>query len=121
MDRLVTASTKRDEIAFRICPEGTARLYMMYLKVCETPAVLTSPSITLENLAAELSIGFGIKTPPSRPQTLHEGCRISSINCVCRGGGRRPNRRRKEHSRTPGSPLSRFAPARKSAQIISRQ
>jgi hypothetical protein len=63
----MTASAERDEIPFGICSERAARLYMVYLEIRETSAVLTSPSVALENLAAELSIGFGVETPPSRP------------------------------------------------------
>jgi hypothetical protein len=120
MDRSVTVSAERDEIPFGIFPQQATRVQVVNLEIGETPAVLTSPSITLQNLVAELSIGFGVEAPP-RPETLHEGIHVFSINCVWRGDGRRPNRRRKEDSSAPGSPLSRFAPARKSTQIISRQ
>lgn len=67
MDKLMTASTKRDEIPFGVFPQQATRAHMVHLEIRATSAFLTSPSITLENLAAEFSIGFGVETPLSRP------------------------------------------------------
>ena len=67
MDCSVTVSAEGDEIPFNICPQQATRMYMVNLEIRATSAVLTSPSITLENLAAEFSIGFGVETPPPRP------------------------------------------------------
>jgi hypothetical protein len=67
MDRLVTASTKRNEIPFGIFPQQATRIHMMNLKIGRKTAALTPPSVALENLAAEFSIGFRVETPPSRP------------------------------------------------------
>jgi hypothetical protein len=39
---------------------------MVNLEIRETPTALTSPSIALQNLAAELSIGFGVETRSPR-------------------------------------------------------
>jgi hypothetical protein len=64
MDCSVTASAEGDEIPFGIFPQQATRVYVVNLEICATSAVLTSPSITRENLAAELSIGFGVETPP---------------------------------------------------------
>jgi hypothetical protein len=67
MDCSVTVSAEGDEIPFRICPQQATRVQVVNLEIGETSAVLTSPSIALENLAAELSIGFGVEAPPFRP------------------------------------------------------
>ena len=63
----MTGSAEGDEIPFDIFPQQATRIHMVNLEIGETPAVLTSPSVALENLATEFSIGFGVETPSSRP------------------------------------------------------
>jgi hypothetical protein len=67
MDSSVTVSAEGDEIPFGICPQQATRMYVVNLEIRETSAVLTLPSVALQNLAAELSIGFGVPMPSSRP------------------------------------------------------
>jgi hypothetical protein len=67
MDHSVAASAEGDEIQFGVFPQQATRIHMVNLQIRKTSAVLTSPSITLQNLTTEFSIGFGVETPPSRP------------------------------------------------------
>jgi hypothetical protein len=63
----MTVSAEGDEILFGIFPQQATRAHMVNLKIRATSAVLTLPSVALQNLTAELSIGFGVETPSSRP------------------------------------------------------
>src|SRR6266699_822374 len=96
----------------------------MNLKISKAAADLTSPSVPLQDFSTEPLVGFGRK-----PQTgmfgsdrIHEArweiCDKKA--CFC-SPGRNLKNRAMECSKMSGLPLSRFAPARKSAQIISKQ
>ena len=96
----------------------------MNLKISKAAAGLTSPSVPLQDFSTELLVGFG-----SEPQAgmfgsdrIHEArweiCDKKA--CFC-SPGRNLKNRLIECSNISGLPLSRFAPARKSAQIISKQ
>src|SRR5262249_1398772 len=85
-------------------------------------AVLAMPAVTREHLQAQplvvisvqaQSLGFG--------QAGHAASVISERNSSFWAAGRKRNKRSMEHKSTFGSPFSRCAPAKKSAQIISRQ
>src|SRR2546429_9185004 len=97
---------------------------MMNLKISKAAAGLTSPTVPGVHCPVEGLVGFG-----SEPQTgmfgsdrIHEArweiCDKKA--CFC-SPGRNLKNRAMECSKMSGLPLSRLAPARKSAQIISKQ
>ena len=97
---------------------------MVDLKVLSGSTNLTSPAITLQNLCSELVVPFGIKAPARllRSDSVHEAFSASSCRNACRCSPARNLKNRDMDCRSiVGSSLSRFAPAMKSAQIISRQ
>ena len=100
-----------------------AKSAMMNLQLLVSAAVLTPPTITIQYFNAQFAVG-GLVQPDS---TLfleafpHDACFTDSRNDSCCCGGRNRKNRVIDISSTSGFPLSRLAPARKSAQIISRQ
>src|ERR1051326_5927403 len=96
----------------------------MNFKVRHSAARLTAPAIPPQHFLAQILVGDGIeaKTWGLWADLVHDtfSPRLLRKVCFCASGRKRKNRLI-ENSRVSGSPLSRFAPARKSAQIISRQ
>src|SRR6266705_1424867 len=96
----------------------------MNLKISKTAAGLTSPAIPLQDFATELLVGLARKPQPPRfwPDRVHaiRWLACDKKACLCSPGKNLKNLEM-DCSSTSGSPLSRLAPARKSAQIISRQ
>jgi hypothetical protein len=58
---LVALDAKSCEILGNVMAQPAPRLNMMHLKILHSPAGLASPSISLQNFAAELAISFRIK------------------------------------------------------------
>jgi hypothetical protein len=120
--RSMAVGTQGDEVFCRVISPPAARFPVMDLHVSKRPAQLTTPSVSLQNLFAESLVLFGVESPtgltltqyahsvsldsPSPEQSLFWHCSVHrpllgkafyrSLSC-------------------------RRAPARKSAQIISRQ
>jgi len=113
-----------DQVELRIWTGLTAEVLMMNFQVRPRAAGLTAPGVASKHLLAKFVVGFGFEPQPwlCRSNALHEALgRIDSRNvCLCCSGSS-PKNRFIENSRVSGSPLSRLAPAKKSAQIISRQ
>src|SRR6476660_191896 len=124
MDQRMTCGTQRDQVLFRIFAALAAKFFVLHLQIHHAAAVLTSPAITPHHLLSELIVRFGIEPKP-RPfgqYSVHEAFWISSCRKACRWSpGRNLKNREMDCKSTVGSSFSRFAPARKSAQIISRQ
>src|SRR5437667_12871855 len=97
---------------------------MMNLKIRKAAAGLTSPSIPLQDFSTELLVGFGRK--PQAGMFASDRIHAASLEicdknaCFC-SPGRNLKNRAMECSKMSGLPVSRLAPARKSAQIISKQ
>ena len=115
---------KGDQVQLRVGPAVTAKLLMMDFQIRHRAAGLAAPGVASKHLLAKVLVGFGFEPRPwlCRSYALHEALdRIDSRNvCFCFSGSS-PKNLFIENSRVSGSPLSRLAPARKSAQIISRQ
>jgi hypothetical protein len=95
---------------------------MVDLQICDGSARLAAPAIALEHLPPELLIAAGIQAKSwAFRQTGHAASVISERNSSLCAAGRKRNKRSMEHKSTLGFPFSRCAPAKKSAQIISRQ
>ena len=120
---LVALDTKSYEILSRIIAQAASWLDVMDLETLRSPAPLATPAISLQDFAAELAISFKVKlqawssgTDPSQSVTWT----FSRSCCLC-GIGRPSASRVNECRRASVLPVSRLTPARKSAQIISRQ
>src|SRR5512133_3692833 len=102
----------------------TAKFFVVNLQILSTAAVLASPSVSLQDLSTELSIRIGL---PSHTFLLYANAihRAFWLTCVrktfCCSVGRNLKKASIDLSSISGVPFSRFAPARKSAQIISKQ
>jgi hypothetical protein len=112
-----------DQILGGVIAQSAPPLNVMDLKILHSPARLTTPSISLQNFPAELAIGFRIKPQPW-PPVSHPSQKVtctSSISCFRCGFGRATTSRVRQGNRVSRLPASKFTPARKSAQIISKQ
>src|SRR5438552_66759 len=118
----MTGGTQRDQVLLDVVAQLTAKLLVMNLKIAQTAARLTSPAISLQDFATELFVGLAGKPQPRMfwPDCIHEALCRDKNACFC-SPGRNLKNREMDCSSSSGSPLYRLAPARKSAQIISRQ
>ena len=93
-------------------------------RFCLEPQTWHLPAIAAQYLFSELVVELGIK-PQARSlgsNPVHEAFSVTSCRKACRcSPGRNLKNRDIDCRSTVGSSFSRFAPARKSAQIISRQ
>ena len=120
---LVALDTKSYEILIRIIAQSAPRLNMMDLKILHPPARLTTPSISLQDFPAKLAISFRIKPqagPIGTDSFQHVTC-TSSSSCFRCGFGRPMTNRVRQGNKASWLPTSKLTPARKSAQIISKQ
>jgi hypothetical protein len=101
-----------------------AQLLVVDMQVLSGTTDLASPTIAAQYLLSELFVELGVK-PQARSlgsNPFHDVLAVTSWRKACRcSPGRNLKNRDMDSRSTVGSSLSRFAPARKSAQIISRQ
>ena len=123
MGFLMARRAEGDQILGNIISESAPRLYVMDLKAFHPPAPLTTPAISLQDFAAELAISFRIK--PQAGSLGTDPCQnvtcTSSRSCFRCGFGRPMTSRVRQGNRASRLPASKLTPARKSAQIISKQ
>jgi hypothetical protein len=112
------------QVRFIVVPLLAAQLFVVDLEILPRTTDLTLPAIALQYLFSQLVIRFGIK-PQARAlgsNSLHEAFSVTSCRKACRcSPGRNLKNRDMDCRSAVGSSFSRFAPARKSAQIISKQ
>ena len=120
---LVALDTKSYKILSRIIAQAASWLDVMDLETLDAPAPLATPAVSLQDFAAKLAISLKVKlqawssgTDPSQSVTW-----TFSSNCFLSGFGRPMTSRVREGNRASWLPASKLTPARKSAQIISRQ
>jgi hypothetical protein len=120
---LVALDAKNYEILSRIITQAIPGFDVMDLKTLDAPTRLATPAVSLQDFAAELAISFRVKPQswPFRADPSHSVTRTSSISCSLSGSGRPITIRVREGNRASWVPVSKLTPARKSAQIISRQ
>jgi len=101
----------------------TAQLFVVDLQVSSRTADLTSPIVSLHDLLAKFFVQLGFQSHAGAfwLKSIHASWFARDRNCSRCSPGRNLKSRAIDCRSAPGSPLSRFAPARKSAQIISRQ
>jgi hypothetical protein len=119
----MTPAAEHDEIFFAVRPQPASPNYVMDLESIAPAAVLAFPTVPLENFQLELAVSFEIEPKPrsfSKVAT-HADRLMSRKNCCWCAAGRNTKNRRSDVNSTSVLPFSRFAPARKSAQIVSRQ
>ena len=58
----MTGRTQRDQVVLGVTAQMTAELLVMNLKIAQTAAKLTFPSIPLQNFATELLVGVARKS-----------------------------------------------------------
>jgi hypothetical protein len=123
MGFLVAPRTKSNQILSSIVTQTAPWLNVMDLKILHAPARLATPAISLQDLAAELAIIFRTK-PQAGPlctDPLQNVTCTSSRSCFRCGFGSPMTSRMRHGNRAFRLPASKLTPARKSAQIISRQ
>ena len=120
VEPVMTPAAEHDEILFAR-PQLASPYYVMDLELIAPAAVLTLPVVPLENLPAQFLV---VRCRQAKPPAVGSFCAhaerlISCTNLCCCGAGGKWNRRSTDPNSTSGLPFSRFAPARKVAQIIS--
>ncbi len=119
----MTVGAQCDQVRVIIIALLAAQL-LVDLKVLFGTTDLASPSVALQHLFSELVVRLGIK-PQARSlgtDLVHEAFSVTSFRKACRcSPGRDLKNLEIDCNSTVGSSFSRLAPARKSAQIISRQ
>ena len=120
---LVALDAKSYQILGRVIAQSAPRLNVMDLKILHAPARLATPAVSLQDFAAELAISFRIKPQawPFGSDPRQSVTCTSSRSCFLCGFGRPITSRVREGNRASWLPASKLTPARKSAQIISKQ
>jgi len=120
---LVALDAKSDQILGGVIAQAAPGLDVMNLKTLDAPTRLATPAISVQDFQIELAISFRVK-PQSWLFGTHPRQSVtwtSSSNCFLSGFGRPITNRVREGSKVFRFPASRLTPARKSAQIISKQ
>jgi hypothetical protein len=120
---LVTLDAKSYEILSRVITQTAPRLNVMDLKILHPPTPLAAPAISLQDFPAELAISFRIKPQagPLGSDSLQSVTCTSSRSFLRCGFGRPMTSRMRQGNRASRLPASNLTPAKKSAQIISKQ
>jgi hypothetical protein len=123
MDSAMAIIAKGDQILGYIFTQRTSPADVVNLEKPWASAALTPPPIPLKNLAAKVSVGMRIQAQPSpsRRSMVHNSHCVRWENSAFCGSGSSEYNRVSARSNDSDLPLSICAPARKSAQIISRQ
>jgi hypothetical protein len=123
MRLLMARCAKGDQILGSVIAHSAPPLNVMDLKIFHSPARLASPAVSLQDFPAKLAISFRVK-----PQAWSFCTNLfqivtctSSRSCFLFGFGRPMTSRVRQGNRASRLPASKLTPARKSAQIISKQ
>ena len=120
---LVARRAEGDQVFRDIIAQSAPRPNVVDLKIRHAPAPLATPAVSLQDFAAELAISSRIKLQagPLRSDPLQNVTCTSSRSCFRCGFGRPMTNRVRQGNKASWLPASKLTPARKSAQIISRQ
>lgn len=118
----MTQCAQGDQVLFGIVAEQAPWLNMMDLELIHAAAVLAAPSVPLEHRSMEFLVEWGIESQPRASQSMncHEIPLTVLRNSCCFGCGSKLKSLSRERIKAFEFPDSMFAPAKKSAQIISR-
>ena len=120
----VTAGAQGNQVRVVIVALLAAELLVVELQALPGTTDLALPAIATQYLLSEVFVELGIKlqTRSLGSNSLHEAFWLISCRKACRWSpGRNLKNREMDCRSTVGCSFSRLAPARKSAQIISRQ
>ena len=119
----VARRTQGNEILLGICTGLAPPLYVMNLNASHRPTQLAAPAVSFENFPAKILVFLSIELDSANLERnlTHAASVTCCRNSCCCARGRKRKSRSMENSRILGLPFSIWAPARKSAQIISRQ
>jgi hypothetical protein len=120
---LMARCAEGNQILGSVIAQSASRTNVMDLKILHAPAQLAAPAISLEDSSAELAIGFRIK-PQAWPFCIDPSQSVTctfSTSCSRCAFERPIASRVRQGNRASRLPASRLTPARKSAQIISKQ
>ena len=120
---LVALDAESYEILGRVITPSASPQNVMDLKIFHASTPLAMPGVALQYFLAELAIRFWIK-PQSGPLCLDPFQSVtctSSRSCFLCGFGRPMTSRVRQGNSASRLPASKLTPARKSAQIISKQ
>ena len=123
MGFLMARRAKGNQIVGRVIAQSAPRLNVMDLKILHPTASLATPAVSLQDFAAQLAISSRIKPQagPLRSDPLQNVTCTSSRSCFRCGFGRPMTSRVRQGNNASWLPAARLTPARKSAQIISKQ
>jgi hypothetical protein len=124
VQRFVAVGTERNQVQIVVVALLAAKLLVVDLKVLSRATDLALPSVAAQYLSSQRVVRFGIKPQAGSLEShlLHDAFPVTWCRNTCRWSpGRNLKKRDIDCSNVVGSSLSKFAPARKSAQIISRQ
>jgi hypothetical protein len=119
----VAARAECQQIFRSVIAQIAPCLNVMDLKILHRTAGLAAPPVTHNHRSPQSAIGMGIEANSRTFWLKHSQEALSrfSRNCCFCGDGKSLKRRSKASSSILASPFSMLTPARKSAQIISRQ
>ena len=123
MGFLMARRAEGNQILGSVVAQSASWTNVMDLKILHAPARLATPAISLQDFPAELAIDFRIK-PQAWPFCVDPSQSVTctfSRSCSRCGFGRPIASRVRQGNRASRLPASRLTPARKSAQIISKQ
>ena len=124
MDRLVAVIAQYNQIILIVAARMTTELLVVNLKIRHRATTLTTPTVSAEYLLAHVFVQLG-REQNARilwANPVHDAFSSAwATNARCCSAGRNLKQRAIECKSRSGHPLSRLAPAKKSAQIISRQ
>ena len=119
----MTAGTKCYQILQSVVSQSPPRLNVMNLEILRRSTVLAPPAVPFQDPFAKFLVSASIESKARSllTQCTHEAFCSLSRKVTFIGPGNSSNIRLIDSSRLSFSLLSWVAPARKSAQIISRQ
>ena len=115
---------QRNHVELRIVSRLTSEPLVVNLQVPHRPTILTSPIVPFEHLQTEFFVSIRVKLDSGRlwADAVHEAFPLTCSRNACLScPGRNLKNLVMDCSRISGLLFSKLAPARKSAQIISRQ
>lgn len=123
MSVAVAFGAKTNEILSRVITQLASRSDVMHFEIRRMTAVLAPPSIAFKHLPVELLVRFRgkAKARAPGPRSAHADFRSRAEKVCFNSSGSSSYSRHRARSMAWGDWLSSPAPARKSAQIISRQ
>ena len=83
----MAARTKRDQVVAGVVSEFASQAKVVDMQIRRTPTLLAPPSVSLQYVSAQLTIGIRIETNPGAfgSQGIHDAFRTSARNSAFSG------------------------------------